>query len=275
MSEKFAKYFIIGTFTSLYFLVSIISTIHVIDFFELSNNRWMSIALAIGFELGAAASLASLIALEKMNRWIVWMLFFMITAMQIQGNMYYAFVRLADFQGWVELYNLLDWDVLAQKRLLAGISGAILPIIALGFIKALVDYLKPSAESPIETVVNSVNPSSTSNLIKEELDKIEDHIEDAIEDTIDNNSVVKTGYVDEPKEEIKSTPVKDFEKSADIIDDVDGIEIDVINPQNKENEIETVQVKSNNVNRPKPNLNLLEKLNSGLIQPQAERRIIK
>lgn len=148
--NKWVNGFIIGTFVMLYLLVSIISTIHVIDFFELSNPKWLAISLAIGFEIGAAASLASLITLEKMNKTLVWALFITITAMQMQGNMYYAFVNLKDYMGWVELFNLVEWEPLAQKRLLAAVSGAILPLVALGFIKSLVDYIKPEKEVDVE-----------------------------------------------------------------------------------------------------------------------------
>ena len=148
--NRWVNGFIIGTFVMLYLLVSIISTIHVIDFFELSNPKWLAVSLAIGFEVGAAASLASLITLDKMNKTLVWALFIVITAMQMQGNMYYAFINLEDFQGWVELFNLLEWNELAQKRLLAGVSGAILPLVALGFIKSLVDYIKPDTGEDIE-----------------------------------------------------------------------------------------------------------------------------
>lgn len=138
--------FIIGTFVMLYILVSLISTIHVIDFFELSNPRGMSIALAIAFEVGAAASLASLITLDKMNKTLVWALFIAITAMQMQGNMFYAFQNLEGYASWVELFNLVDEEPLFQKRVLAFVSGAILPLVALGFIKSLVDYIKPEDE---------------------------------------------------------------------------------------------------------------------------------
>jgi hypothetical protein len=71
MSKKATQIFIIGTFVTLYLLVSVISTIHVIDFFLLSNPKWLAISLAIAFEVGAAASLASIITLEKMNKGIV------------------------------------------------------------------------------------------------------------------------------------------------------------------------------------------------------------
>ena len=149
MKDKLVKRFVIGTFVSLYALVSIISTIHVIDFFELSNPYWLAVTLAIGFEIGAAASLASLVILKKMNRTIVWSLFIAITLMQMQGNMYYAFINLEDFAGWSELFDLIEEDLIDQKRILAFVSGAILPLIALGFIKSLVDYIKPEEEDEI------------------------------------------------------------------------------------------------------------------------------
>ena len=152
--SKLVNGFIIGTFVSLYILVSVVSTIHVVDFFELSNPTWLAITLAIGFELGAAASLAALITLDKMNINLVWALFITITAVQMQGNMYYAFENLENYKGWVELFNLLEWEPLAQKRLLATVSGAILPLVALGFIKSLVDYIKPD---PIVTELNSLD----------------------------------------------------------------------------------------------------------------------
>jgi F0F1-type ATP synthase membrane subunit b/b' len=140
------KRFVIGTFITLYALVSIISTIHVIDFFELSNPYWLAVTLAIGFEIGAAASLASLVILKKMNKTLVWSLFITITLMQMQGNMYYAFINLENFGSWSELFDLIDEDLIDQKRILAFVSGAILPLIALGFIKSLIDYIKPEDE---------------------------------------------------------------------------------------------------------------------------------
>jgi hypothetical protein len=142
--ERVIQYSIIGTFVSLYIIVSIISTIHVIDFFRLSNPDWLAISLAIAFEIGAAASLASLIALDKMNKTLIWVLFIILTLMQMMGNAYYAYVHLDKYQAWVELFGLVEEEPITQKRILAIISGAILPIVALGFIKSLVDYIKPS-----------------------------------------------------------------------------------------------------------------------------------
>lgn len=164
--DKLVKRFVIGTFVTLYLLVSVISTIHVIDFFELSNPYWLAVTLAIGFEVGAAASLASLVILDKMNKGLVWALFITITLMQMQGNMFYAFKNLEDFQTWSELFNLIEEDVIYQKRVLSLVSGAILPLVALGFIKSLVDYIKPKEEDDELEVVPG---DSSFNSIKEEI----------------------------------------------------------------------------------------------------------
>ena len=154
MKESIVKGFVISTFVALYLMVSVISTIHVIDFFEMSNPYWLAVSLAVAFELGAAASLASIIALKKMNQTLVWALFIIITLMQMQGNMYYAFTNLSEFQSWSELFNLMEEDLLYQKRVLAAVSGAILPLVALGFIKSLVDYIRPDEHVDAVKVVD-------------------------------------------------------------------------------------------------------------------------
>jgi hypothetical protein len=99
----------------------------------------------LAFEIGAAASLASLIALDKMNKTIVWMLFIILTLMQAMGNTYYAYTNLSDFSKWSELFGLVEEEIIYQKRILSLISGAILPLVSLGFIKSLVDYIRPDS----------------------------------------------------------------------------------------------------------------------------------
>jgi hypothetical protein len=160
MNQKFINYFAIGTFVLLYILTSCISTIHVIDFFRISNPEWLAITLAIAFEVGAAASLASIIAMKKMNKGIVWALFITLTAMQAMGNTYFAYVHLVNYQSWVELFGLIDEEIITQKRILSMVSGAILPLVALGFIKSLVDYIKPD-EGVNDGVNEGVNDQIT------------------------------------------------------------------------------------------------------------------
>lgn len=197
MGKKTTSYFIIGTFVTLYLLVSVISTIHVIDFFKLSNPDWLAVSLAVAFEIGAAASLASIITLEKMNKGIVWGLFILLTLMQAMGNTYYAYTHLANFQGWIELFGLTEEDLIYQKRVLSIVSGAILPIVALGFIKSLVDYIKPTDEA----------------VQSETEDKIEAILEEKIEEALDN----KVEELEEKIEELE-------EKIGEVVDGGDSNE---------------------------------------------------
>jgi len=181
--DLIVKRFVILTFITLYILVSLISTIHVIDFFELSNPYWLAVTLAVGFELGAAASLSSLVILDKTNKTLVWALFVTITLMQVQGNMYYAFQNLDDFSTWAELFGLDEDEPLYQKRVLAAVSGAILPLVALGFIKSLVDYIRPD-------VTSSEVPSESMLDFKEENIDIDDSEEDEWDEDHAHNQVL-------------------------------------------------------------------------------------
>jgi hypothetical protein len=176
--------FIIGTFVTLYLMVSVISTIHVIDFFKLSNPDWLAISLAIAFEVGAAASLASLIALKKMNKGLVWMLFFLLTAMQAMGNTYYAYVNLDNFTAWSELFGIVEEELIFQKRVLSIVSGAILPIVALGFIKSLVDYIKPEEEVVAQAEEKEVDENKTPEVKPEPVQSTEEKTEKVVLDEL-------------------------------------------------------------------------------------------
>ena len=176
--------FIIGTFVTLYLMVSVISTIHVIDFFKLSNPDWLAISLAIAFEVGAAASLASLIALKKMNKGLVWMLFFLLTAMQAMGNTYYAYVNLDNFTAWSELFGIVEEELIFQKRVLSIVSGAILPIVDLGFIKSLVDYIKPEEEVVAQTEEKEVEENKTPEVEPEPVQSTEEKTENVVLDEL-------------------------------------------------------------------------------------------
>jgi hypothetical protein len=222
MGKKATGYFIIGTFVTLYLLVSVISTIHVIDFFKLSNPTWLAISLAVAFEVGAAASLASLITLDKMNKGIVWGLFIILTMMQAMGNTYYAYTHLNNFQGWIELFGLTEEDLIYQKRVLSLVSGAILPIVALGFIKSLVDYIRPSDEEPgvieakeqrlEEPVVLHDARASVDDVVaieepkEAEETKIEDIEKEILEESIEEPKVEEPVFYLEPSEDLQAEP---------------------------------------------------------------------
>lgn len=175
--DKLIRTFIISVFVLLYLMVSGISMVNSFDFFHLSQGTTMSWILAISFEVGAACSLASLIILDRVNKNIVWILFILLTFFQIMNNVYHTFIHLNDYQGWIELFGLNEEDQIFQKRILSIISGAILPLVALGFIKSLVDYIKPSDIEPISSDIKSPNdiPKDIDNNTKDNV--LEDLIE--------------------------------------------------------------------------------------------------
>jgi len=146
MKNKLVHRFIIGVFVSLYVLVATTSMINSVAFFDLSHNIIMSWTLAIGFELGAAASLAAILILDKTNKFMVWSLFITLTLFQMMANTFHAYINLENYIPRVELFGLIEEDPMMQKRILSIVSGAILPLVALGFIKSLTDYLKPKNE---------------------------------------------------------------------------------------------------------------------------------
>ena len=237
--HKIVHRFIITTFVTLYLFVSLISTIHVISFFELSNTIWLATTLAIAFEIGAAASLASLIVLEKMNKSMVYALFIILTAMQAMGNTYYAYSHLHDYQGWIELFGLVDYEVIMQKRILAIVSGAILPLVALGFIKSLVDYIKPDVENDVYN--KTVSPTNTESVVEQPI--AEQLIDNTLVLTHSINDPIKKTYhievgnktQEETLEEVKkiakiySTPVEFPEDNSEMFNIPELPELDPIN----------------------------------------------
>jgi len=201
MSNNVVKYSVISVFVLLYAIVSTISMIHSIDFFSLSNTRPMSIALASAFEVGQVAALCGILILDKTSRGVVWSLFILLTSMQIMSNVYFSYKYMGDFSTWSELFGLIDEDKDVQKRALAIISGGVLPVVALGFIKSLVDYIRPSKQEdePVSEAVKSESPEA----VHTEVDDVK--IDDLPEQTIVNI-----------EEEQASEPERKIDESVDI-----------------------------------------------------------
>lgn len=141
---------IIISFLLVPLIVSVVSTIHVINFFELSNGFNLALTLALAFEIGALSALAGLVALGKINKNVVWFIFLILTFFQMMGNTYYAYDLISQkmitnpdlIKNWQELFGLLEEDTILVKRIIAILSGAILPIVSLSFLDLLVDYIR-------------------------------------------------------------------------------------------------------------------------------------
>ena len=214
LKARLVHIFIVSIFCSLYFLVATISMINSVEFFDLAHSGAMSWSLAIGFELGAAASLAAIIILEKTNRLMVWFLFLLLTAFQMMANSFHAFEHLENYFGWIELFGLEEEEPLFQKRLLSIVSGAVLPIVALGFIKSLTDYIK------VEPAPKENTKEEADNYYESRNKKIEDIVEKKRRAENFKNAIISTNTANSELDK-QSTGIdaveeirKEFEKQA-------------------------------------------------------------
>lgn len=123
---------------------------HSVSFFGMTNDVWMSRSLAGAFELGQLAAMAGLMTLERSSKKLIATLMITLTGMQIMANMYFSYAHVDNAIAWFELFGLQNTDPILAKRILAAVSGGLLPLIALGFSKSLVDYLKPEVPVQVE-----------------------------------------------------------------------------------------------------------------------------
>ena len=196
-SEKILKYSIGILFLLLYMLVATISAICSIDFFNLSHSQTMSICLAIAFELGAMCSLCAGVFM-KSNRTLSFGLFILLTLFQMMGNVFHSYTNIMEgYIEWINLFGLDELEEIAQKRIVSIVSGAILPIVALGFIKCFVDYNdKSESHSDDKSNTSTETETSQEKTVTDEVKTEEKQFEKKLE-----SSPVK-------KETTSATPVK-------------------------------------------------------------------
>jgi hypothetical protein len=126
-------------------VISIISMIHSVTFFELTNSLLLSWSLAAAFEFASISALFALTALSKINRNTIWILFGAIVLIQMIGNMYHSIINLnlsnPDLIKLFQVLSISTENLPWAFRILAFLQGGILPIISLSFVKATVEYL--------------------------------------------------------------------------------------------------------------------------------------
>lgn len=180
-NNKIVKYGSILSYLTLYVVVMIVSLISSIDFFQMAHGGWMSVTLAVGFEIGQAACLFGALTRRKEGFDFVWLVFILLTLFQAGANTYSAYIHLHDFGGFSELFDLVELEVITQKRILAIVSGAILPVVALSFVHVLTDYLKElddNDEVPSDSIVAEEHSGEKSILTEEKPENDEVGVEE-------------------------------------------------------------------------------------------------
>lgn len=186
-------------FAVLYILVSVVSLLHSFAFFELANSTSKAVMLGICFEIGQVAVLMSLLTSKReQSRIMPWCLMFILTAVQIIGNIFSSYKYLIlnspdDLRFFKE--PIFVWTSLPDNIttvIITYIVGAILPIIALCMTAMVSNYLQEDTD---ETNNDEVDNSETNNT-----DMIETTEEPNNMNNIDSsdNTTVEPKYIQDP-----------------------------------------------------------------------------
>ena len=209
-NKHFRKIFLI-LFAILYISVALVSTFHAVSFFGLANNSWVSVMLAITFEIGQAAVLFSILTgASGKNKVIPWILMCVLTLVQILGNVFssyeYLITNSADELRFFK-EPIFVWTDLPDDQcnvILTYIIGAILPIVALLMTSMVTNYLNKD-EEPVKEIKDDTtryvetNDSGTTRQNEEVEEPIETN--DPIPETSEET-------VKEPKKESKFINLK-------------------------------------------------------------------
>ena len=205
INKHFRKIFLI-LFAILYISVALVSTFHAVSFFGLANNSWVSVMLAITFEIGQAAVLFSILTgASGKNKIIPWILMCVLTLVQILGNVFSSYEYLiTNSANNLRFFKepIFVWTDLPDDQcnvILTYIIGAILPIVALLMTSMVTNYLNKD-EEPIKEIKDDstryveTNDSGTTGQDVEVEEPVEtnDPIPDTSEETFE-----------EPKKESK------------------------------------------------------------------------
>jgi hypothetical protein len=180
-----------------------ISVYHVVAWYGIMNPIAWAIYLSIGIEIAALSALAGMTS--KMNKF-VYFPFFIVTLIQLIGNIFATFeyidINSSTFKDWVLLVepifssmNLVEeGDMLGHRRFLAILGGSFIPLISLSFLHMLVSFNDKSLEN---TEVKEDSDSEISdNIVNEEI--VEQNSKEEVVDTVnvEENTKKKVENID-------------------------------------------------------------------------------
>ena len=155
---------IIGSFLIPILLVAFVSISHVTTLYSLANPISWAIYLSVAVEIAALAALAGISA--KFGKFI-YIPFGIVTFIQFVGNFFYSYsfinINSQDFKDWVDMVSgVLEpigvdpTDMTSHRRILAFITGGLIPFISLTFAHMLIVYSSKiqSNEEPVNDTVN-------------------------------------------------------------------------------------------------------------------------
>lgn len=177
--SRFLYWALIGTFATLYLAVAAVSTLHAVTFFQLANTLTLAILLGAAYEIGQAAVLFSILMTENKNRLLAWAMMFLLTALQVTANVYasFKFMDASASQDWTYwqraiLFGIQDQTPETYKVIISWISGALLPIVALGMTALVAENIKLVKGEGAETEKEEEKPEvPVDEIIENEVQK--------------------------------------------------------------------------------------------------------
>ena len=148
---------LISTFVILYGATAFVSWYHAITFFNIANAMWLSVILSFVAEIGQASVLFSILltTLKKFSHVVLsWTVMVLLTTLQVIGNVVSSYEWITTHGGaGVEAFqkSILFWMAAADpeifKVVIAWITGALLPIIALSMTALVAQYMELRTEN--------------------------------------------------------------------------------------------------------------------------------
>ena len=203
---KSKKFWYVSLFGILYLIVAFSSFFHAVSFFGLANNSWMSIILALAFEIGQAAVLFSLLTSKKdRSRVMPWVLMTMFTLVQVIGNVFSSYKYIIqnsseDLKYFKE--PIFIWTDLPDNQatvIIVYLVGALLPIASLLLTSMITNYLSDQEDPTLNNLVDNFETKE----IDPEIQKVtNEHFDELLED---NQDISEEEYMEQ--EEIPDPPV--------------------------------------------------------------------
>ena len=189
MRKDILKKIIVGCFVIVPLLSSIISTVHLVDFFYLGNPSWISYTVAFAIEIGSVASFLTLSILSRLNKNIVWGMFLILFFMQVIGNVYFTYdwvtARIGENPSWLTNFREMsefffgDVELKTSKMILALLIGVPIPLISVFLLKSTVDYLGTDKNETIEP--SKPDLPDTETIVEEKPDAVKNNEESQID----------------------------------------------------------------------------------------------
>lgn len=244
IKNKALYWALIGTFIILYIAIAFVSTLHAITFFQLANSIGLSILLGASYEIGQSAVLFAILLTDNKNKLLAWSMMILLTSLQISANVYasFKFIDSSGSNDWTYWQRSILFSVQAEsaesyKVIISWISGALLPLVALGMTSLVADNIKyirgdNKEEKDVEKIEEKpidLEKKYEPNISDYNLEIIKENVKDIGEnDEIDLNDESLKGFKDEYdrlsnaqkiQEENNSNELFNFPITTDVIKD--------------------------------------------------------